>query len=446
MKKISFIILSSLVMLSGFTSCELKDELWGKETSNTSGQLQIALSNNASVKNQTRAESTDNGLKPGVFDKAEVDVNNYTLEISDQASGQLTKHGKVADMGINNGNVQLNLEEGTYVAKAYNYDGSNVTVSTRPYFMGTREFQILPGKVTNAPVVCKLQNIEVMISLAQSFIDSFKDDYSITVDNGAGAIQVFTKDNIKTKYYYAVPENKNAIKVSVKATTKATESSTEQNIVRSYTVTKPADAEGNTTLAAGDAFIINLKEDGSMLSYVDFKLSVDFTFAEQDEIISIPTENIVFNESGVTPNPPAADPITFVGLPAEYENPSDKHQEVVVNMDVPKGIKNLFVNIASDNGGFMGTLAGFGLDKEFDMANPGALEGVLAGSLDDQTGIGLLKPGEVVAGKTSYKFDVTEFMGLLGLYGNSANTFSIRVVDAAGNEKSGDLKVTISGK
>ena len=273
-------------MLSGFTSCELKDELWGKETSNTSGQLQIALSNNASVSNQTRAEATDNGVKPGVFDKKEVDVNNYTLEISDQASGQLTKHGKVADMGINNGNVRLNLEEGTYVAKAYNYDGSNVTVSTRPYFMGTREFQILPGKVTNAPVVCKLQNIEVMISLAQSFINSFKDDYSITVDNGAGAIQVFTKDNIKTKYYYAVPENKDAIKVSVKATTKATASSTEQNIVRSYTVTKPADAEGNTTLAAGDAFIINLKEDGSMLSYVDFKLSVDFTFAEQDEIIS----------------------------------------------------------------------------------------------------------------------------------------------------------------
>ncbi len=94
----------------------------------------------------------------------------------------------------------------------------------------------------------------------------------------------------------------------------------------------------------------------------------------------------------------------------------------------------------------MGTLAGFGLNKEFDMANPGDLEGVLAGNLDDQTGIGLLKPGEVVAGKTSYKFDVTEFMGLLGLYGNSVNTFSIRVVDAAGNEKSGDLKVTISGK
>ena len=115
-------------------------------------------------------------------------------------------------------------------------------------------------------------------------------------------------------------------------------------------------------------------------------------------------------------------------------------------MDVPKGIKNLFVNIVSDNVGFMGTLTGFGLDKEFDLANPGDLEYILTHSLESGEGIGLLEPGEVVAGKTSYRFDVTEFMGLLGLYGNSVNTFSIRVVDAAGNEKSGDLKVTISGK
>ena len=429
-------------MLAGFSSCELKEELWGKGSSATSGQLQVALSNNSPVNEVTRAESTDNGLKPGVFDKAEVDVNSYILDIVDQASGQVTKHGKVADMGVNNGNVKLTLEEGTYVAKAYNYDGADVSVSTRPYFLGTREFQILPGKTTNAPIVCKLQNIEVMISLAQSFTDSFKDDYSITVDNGAGAIQVFTKDNISTKYYYAVPENKDAIKVSVKATTKATETAAEQNIVRSYTVTKPADAEGNTNLAAGDAFIINLKEDGSMLSYVDFSLSVDFSFADQEEIISIPTENIVFNEKGGgdEPTPPAGDAITFTGLPAEYENPGDKGQSVVVD------IKNLFVTITSNNEGFVGTLAGFGLDKEFDLANPGDLEYILTHSLDSGEGIGLLKEGEVIAGKTAYTFDVTEFMGLLGLYGNSVNTFSIRVVDADGNEKAGDLKVTISGK
>ena len=154
----------------------------------------------------------------------------------------------------------------------------------------------------------------------------------------------------------------------------------------------------------------------------------------------------MFNESGVTPNPPAADPITFVGLPAEYENPGDKGQEVVVNMDVQKGIKNLFVSIASDSEAFMGTLAGFRLDKEFDLANPGDLKDILTNSLESGDGIGLLKEGEVIAGKTSYKFDVTEFMGLLGLYGNSKSTFSIRVVDAAGNEKAGDLNVTISGK
>ena len=435
------------LLLASFTSCEMKDELWGKEDNATAGQLQLALTNNAPVSEVSRAESTDNGLKPGVFDKAEVDVTNYTLEITDQASGQLAKQGKVADMGVNNGNVSVSLEEGTYVAKAFNYDGSGVSVSTRPYFMGEKEFQILPGKTTNAPVECKLQNMEVAVSLAQSFIESFKDDYTITVDNGAGAIQVFTKDNISTKYYYAVPDGKEAIKVSVKATTKATEFAGEQNIMRTYTVTKPADAEGNTTLAKGDAFIINLKEDNSTLSYIDFAMSVDFSFADQEEVITIPTENIVYNENGGdNPNPPATDPITFEGLPAEYENPGDKGEQVVVTINASKGIQNLYVNIKSDNESFTSTLAGFGLDKEFDLANPGDLEYILTHSLDSGEGIGLLKPGEVITGKTSYVFDVTEFMGLLGLYGNSVNTFSIRVVDAASNEKAGDLKVTISGK
>lgn len=457
MKKTISMILCSALLAAGFTSCEMKDELWGKADSANSGRLQLALTNNASVSGTTRVESTDNGLKPGVFDEKEVDVNNYTLEVADKTSGQVATKKLVSELGVNNGKLQLTLNKGTYVAKAYNYDGSEVTTaSTRPYFLGEKEFEILPAKTTDAPIKCTLQNIEVAISLSQSFKDKFKDDYEITVDNGESAAVKFTKANVGTKYYYPVPENKSSIKVSVKATTVATATASEQAIIRNYTITKPADAEGNTTLAKGDAFIISMTEDGSMLSHIDFKMSVDFSFAEQEETISIPTENITYTEKGEsgggdTPNPPTPggddeNLITFEGLPAEYENPGDKGQEVVVKMNVEKGIKNLFVTITSDNAGFFSTLAGFGLDKEFDMANPGELEGVLAGSLDDQTGIGLLKPGEKVAGKTSYEFDVTNFMDLLGLYGNSVNTFSIRVVDADGNEKSGDLKVTISGK
>ena len=37
-------------------------------------------------------------------------------------------------------------------------------------------------------------------------------------------------------------------------------------------------------------------------------------------------------------------------------------------------------------------------------------------------------------------------MSLLGLYGNSENTFSIEVVDAEDHSKAGDLKVIVNDK
>ena len=443
MKQI-YSICCAFIAAASLASCEMKDEIWGANgESPTSGQLQLNLSNDAKVdETLKRAESTDNGIKPGVFDPEEVNVNNYTLEVTDDASGQIAQVGRMSELGANNGTLSLTLEEGNYTAKAYNYDGSNVTVSTRPWFMGSGNVQILPGKTTNASIECTLQNIEVTVSIGQSFADSFKDDYSVTVDNGDGAIQTFTAENVGTKYYFQVPDNKNALTVSIKATTKATGDTGEQEVQRTYTVTKPADAEGGTALAAGDAFVINLTEDGSTSSYIDFGMTVDFTFAEQEEIISIPAENITYTEGGGgdddEPTPPVtSDAITFEGLPASYTNPNVTGEPVTVTFHVEKGIKNLFVEITSDSKDFNDLVSGMGLGEIFDVANPGNLEDILAS-------LNLITAGESIIGKTEYVFDVSAFMGPLGLFQPLTSKFSIRVVDAEGNEKSGNLDITIN--
>lgn len=443
MKQI-YSICCAFIAAASLASCEMKDEIWGANgESPTSGQLQLNLSNDAKVdETLKRAESTDNGIKPGVFDPEEVNVNNYTLEVTDDASGQIAQVGRMSELGANNGTLSLTLEEGNYTAKAYNYDGSNVTVSTRPWFMGSGNVQILPGKTTNASIECTLQNIEVTVSIGQSFADSFKDDYSVTVDNGDGAIQTFTAENVGTKYYFQVPDNKNALTVSIKATTKATGDTGEQEVQRTYTVTKPADAEGGTALAAGDAFVINLTADGSTSSYIDFGMTVDFTFAEQEEIISIPAENITYTEGGGgdddEPTPPVtSDAITFEGLPASYTNPNVTGEPVTVTFHVEKGIKNLFVEITSDSKGFNDLVSGMGLGEIFDVANPGNLEDILAS-------LNLITAGESIIGKTEYVFDVSAFMGPLGLFQPLTSKFSIRVVDAEGNEKSGNLDITIN--
>ena len=446
MKKFIY-TLCTFTLAASFTSCEMKDELWGdRAQSEKIGRLEVNVTNKATISTETRAAADDNGLKPGVFPAEEVDVNNYTLKVFDQENGETeVTSGLISDLG-SNGKVTLALEEGSYTVKAYNYDGSNVNVSTRPYFLGTSTLSILPGKTTSTAVNCKLQNIEVAISLDQSFKSSFQSDYEITVDNGAGAIQTFTADNIGTKYYFMVPENKNSITVSVKANT----IEGDQFIQRTYTVTKPEDAEGNNTLAGGDAFIINLTEDGSTSSYIDFGMTVDFSFAEQEEVIEIPAENITFDENGgggeegggETPEPTEA--ITFEGLPAEYTDPGTSGTPVVVTINAENGIENLYVTINSNNEGFMTTLQGFRLDQKFDIANPGDLEQILTGSLEEQEGIGLLKPGQQIKGEKTFVFDVTEFMTLLPIYGASINTFSMEVIDTQGNHNSGDLKITIT--
>lgn len=475
MKKI-FPVLFSLSLLSVCSSCEMKNELLGdKSDPSVQGQLQLNLSNNAKVNDVSRSDvATDNGMKPGVFDAADVDVSKYTLVVTDRDNNNtVVKTGVMSDLGADKGMLALTLNEGNYTAKAYNYDGSEVTVSKKPFFQGTADFQILAGKTTNAPVTCKLQNIEVGISLDQTFRDRFEDDYTITVDNGEGAIQTITKDDFAnvttaevktdyfTKYFFKTPANQNSLTVSVKATTKVVEEGSKaQNIQKTYTILKPADAEGNNTLAAGDAFIINIKEESSMVTQIKLGITVDFSFAEQEEIIEVPAENITFtdggdggngeggdgdgNGNGGEVNPPATDAITFEGLPAEYTDPHVSSTPVQVKIDAPNGIANLYVKIDSDNEGFVGMLSGFGLASKFDIANPGELETILTGSLDEGAGIGLLQPGEVILGQTSYLFDVTSFMAPLGNFVPSKNTFSIEVVDSQGNKKSGDLIVNIT--
>lgn len=435
MNKILYTACCSIFLLATISSCEMKDELLGsKNNSESQGELQLNISNNAQINTDVRSTAEDNGIKPGVFPAEEVNVNNYTVVISDNNTDLEVKKGLVSELG-SNGNITLSLEEGEYNIKAYNYDGSNVNVSTRPYFLGTSNLTILPGTKTAANISCKLQNIEVAISLDQSFKTSFKSDYEITVDNGAGAIQIFTSENISTKYYFSVPENKNSITVSIKANT----AEDNQLIQRTYTVTKPADSEGENTLAAGDAFIINLTEDGSTASYVDFGMSVDFSFAEQEEVIEIPAENITFNENGDNESPETPDDqtaITFVGLPASYTNPATNGDNVSVTINAKNGIKNIFVKISSENPDFIRMLESLSLNEEFDLVNASGA------TRDNLLELGLIKEGVTIEGETSYLFDVNSFMTPLAMF-EGLHTFSIRVTDLQGNENSGDLKVTI---
>ncbi len=237
--------------------------------------------------------------------------------------------------------------------------------------------------------------------------------------------------------------------MSVKATT----STDGTDIAQSYTIPKPENSENSSKLENGDSFKVTINPGDNPVidpvTKINLGITVDLTWTETGTTVEIPTENIVFNPGGDSEGGDTnKGEMNVVGLDKTYSFValSEDVPTVKVDFSVPNGIKKLLVRINSDNEGFMGTLEVFGLGGEFDLANPGDLLGVLSGSLETQEGIGLIDANDPIKDKTSYSFDVTSFMSLLGLYGASENTFTITVSDGINSDIQGDLKVNVTAQ
>lgn len=364
----------SLIWLLGLivslSSCEMRDELLGKGgAGENAGTLELDLASIYNGVTISRAgETVDGGTTTGSFNEEDVNVDNYTLVVTNTETQEEAARGKVSELKNENGKVVLSLGEGSYAVTAYNYEGENVTVSERPYFKGEQTFSVKKGIATNVDLPCKLACIEVSVGLTASFEEAFKDNYSVIVDNRDGATQIFDKSSLGKKYYFQVPERQNSLNASIKAT------SVEGNFIElKATIQKPSDAEGSESyLAGGDSFNIQLTEDGSTDSYISIGITVDLTFTEVGETIKIPVDNIIY-EGPDTPGegggeePEAS--ITFEGLPATYTC-THGNDTIAGLQDVhilaPNGIKNLNVTISGEIAGLLNDV---NLPETFDICN-----------------------------------------------------------------------------
>lgn len=444
-----------LGLMIGFSSCEMRDELWGKgEAGENAGTLELDLASIYNGVTMSRAdEVVDGGTTTGNFDAEDVNVDNYTLIVTNAETQEEVARGKVSELKNESGKVVLPLSEGDYSVTAYNYEGENVTVSERPYFKGEQTFSVKKGIATSVDLPCKLACVEVSVGLTASFEESFKDDYSVIVDNGDGATQIFDKNSLGKKYYFQVPEHQNSLNASIKAT------SVEGNFIElKATIQKPSDAEGSESyLAGGDSFNIQLTEEGSTDSYISIGITVDLTFTEVGETIEIPVGNIIYDGpenpgegGGEEPEEPTTGTLSVTGVPATYNlslaelMESGEMPTIKVDMASENGIKSLVVSIESDNEVFPALLAGMDLDKPFDLCNledrPDAKKELIGLPLITEETYNQLHSGTM----TQYTFDVTTLVALLpgqGLMGT--HKFTLTISD--GNEtKEGTLTVNVT--
>lgn len=439
----------SLIWLLGLivslSSCEMRDELLGKGgAGENAGTLELDLASIYNGVTISRAgETVDGGTTTGSFNEEDVNVDNYTLVVTNTETQEEAARGKVSELKNENGKVVLSLGEGSYAVTAYNYEGENVTVSERPYFKGEQTFSVKKGIATNVDLTCKLACVEVSIGLTSSFEEAFKDDYSVIVDNRDGATQIFDKSSLGKKYYFQVPERQNSLNASIKAT------SVEGNFIElKVTIQKPSDAEGSESyLAGGDSFNIQLTEDGSTDSYISIGIIVDLTFTEVGETIKIPVDNIIY-EGPDTPGegggeePEAS--ITFEGLPATYTC-THGNDTIAGLQDVhilaPNGIKHLNVTISGEIAAMLGMV---GLPETFDICN-----------MDDNLkekiiGLGLVTEEEYIqlhAGTcTDFTFKLGGLLVLIPqVVTSGSSTFNLAVSDGV-NTKNGDITVIVNPK
>lgn len=458
MKKYKSLI-GFLALVIGLSSCEMRDEILGKgQVGPNDGVLELDLSSVYNGVKISRADAVvDNGATTGHFDEEDVNIDTYTLVVTNTFTQEEVAKGTVSELKNQDGKILIPLEEGDYTVEAYNYEGENVTVSERPFFKGEQTFSVKKGVSTAVSLSCKLACVELEMGVTSSFTEAFKDDYEITVDNGNGATQVFDKDNLGKKYYFKTPAQQNHLTVSVKAT------SVEGNFIElNATVQKPADAEGElANLENGDSFLINLTEEGATDSYLSIGLQVDLTFTEVGETIEIPVENITYDgpevpdaggeEGTEEPEQPEGEStLTVTGIPETYNlslaelSASGEMPTVKVDMASENGIKSLVVSIESDNEVFPMLLAGMDLDKPFDLCNleerPDAKQQLESLPLITEETYNQLHSGNL----KSYTFDVTTLVALLpgqGLMG--CHKFTLTISD--GNEtKEGTLTVNVT--
>lgn len=436
-----------LGLIIGFSSCEMRDELLGKgETGENVGALELDLSSIYNGVTVSRANTAvDGGTTMGNFDEEDVNVDNYTLVVTNTETEQEVTKGKVSELKNENGKVVLPLSEGNYSVTAYNYEGENVTVSERPYFKGEQTFSVKKGISTSVDLTCKLACIEIALGTTSTFDEAFNDDYSVMVDNGNGASQVFDQSSLGKKYYFKTPEQQSTLNVSVKAT------SVEGNFVElKATVQKPADAEGGEAdLEGGDSFTINLTEEGATESHLSIGITVDLTFTEVGETIEIPVGNIVYNgpdapgEGSEGGDEPTAS-ITFEGLPATYTC-TNGDAEIAGLKDVrilaPNGIKHLNVTISGEIAALLGMVQ---LPETFDICN---MDDDLKATI---VGLELVTEEEYTQLHAGTCTDFTfKLKGLLVLIPqvvtSGTSTFNLAVSDGV-NTKDGDITVVVNPK
>lgn len=433
------------MLCAGLASCEMKEEILGdKGFSGDSGYLNMGVV----VDEAVNAIST----KAGETDDEEIVVegtpaNGFIVELTGPDNYTKT-------FTYQSGMEPVELPVGDFTVYAHT-DGS-LDDTTAPFYGKTDNFKISKGAETKVGIQCEMMNTMFQLKYDAGFITMYR-KWEITVTAGKHSKPyIFEKTDVNSTpqnpdpiYWYLGDEEVKNFIVDVRAWTQ------EGNIP--VTATQSFSKDDLTAYTGGEAVSINMKPGSPDVSTdgtaaIDIEVTLFSPYEDINESIEIdgtpteePEEPVGPDEEEPTnPDEPATGDggisitdngtgylekgVTVVG--------KDYPTDVAVVVNVPNGIKNVYVKATSSNDTFKGMLEGMHLTDGDGMDLTSETAADLAQFFP------LPKAGE---DEKEYTFTMSEMLfGLLGGF-DGKHSFTLTVVDQDGNSKSDTLDITING-
>ncbi|MDE6337253.1 MAG: DUF4493 domain-containing protein [Muribaculaceae bacterium] len=335
------------------------------------------------------------------------------------------------------------LDPGVYRITA-RYNDDEDAAWDNPVFEGTSgEFSVTAGSITSDidPIKCVLMNVKVSIVFDQSLINEIGEDGYIEVKLGNNGFGLQYKKTETRTGYFRIGSEKTLI-------------ATFHGTINGAQVTETKSLQD---VAAGTHYQVTFKlhnhntdNNGTAPGTVSVDASVNYENIEnnitvKDELLTDeserPKQDDPNNPDDDDPNNPGNDdPVT---PPSDEGGPTVTGREPINIDDWNVAVEGLacVLDVHSETGitGFTvkinsatltnDVLTGVGLASEFDLISCKTADGVDV--KDGLADLGL-PVAEQVENQKDVVFDVSQFMGLLGIYGAADHKFILTITDASG--------------